>query len=296
MAGAEALESALDALYQLAPGDFVAARDALARELRGVDRAAAQAVKRLSKPPLTAWALNRAVALEPGAGDELLAAAEAIRVAQGDPDGAEALATATAARARAVARLRAAAVAALEGVGSPPGQAQLQRLQRSLHALAAWPPGPEAPRLGRLSTDVDPPGFDQLAALLGASLPAVAARVEAPAREAPSAEPRPDPLEARRAEARRAVDAAEREWRRAETDEAAAGRAEAETRRQLADAETERARLAAALIEAEAVESEARRRWSAESEAYAAARRLAETRREAHEAAVRALERADTEL
>ena len=53
-------EAARD-LYALAPGEFIAARDRLAGELKdGGDTDAAAAVKRLKKPSIVAWAVNAA--------------------------------------------------------------------------------------------------------------------------------------------------------------------------------------------------------------------------------------------
>lgn len=52
----------VDELYELEPGEFVAARDELARRLReGGDRSAAAAVRKLRRPTVTAWALNQVV-------------------------------------------------------------------------------------------------------------------------------------------------------------------------------------------------------------------------------------------
>jgi DNA repair exonuclease SbcCD ATPase subunit len=49
----------VDDLYRLLPGEFVAARDAKAAELRGAgDRAGAAAVKALRRPSLAAWLVN----------------------------------------------------------------------------------------------------------------------------------------------------------------------------------------------------------------------------------------------
>jgi hypothetical protein len=49
---------AIDALYELHPGEFVAARNALAKRIRAEDRAASDEVRKLAKPSVAAWALN----------------------------------------------------------------------------------------------------------------------------------------------------------------------------------------------------------------------------------------------
>ena len=51
----------VDALYDLEPGQFVAARDALAKEVRAESKEAAKAIKALRRPTVTAWAVNRVV-------------------------------------------------------------------------------------------------------------------------------------------------------------------------------------------------------------------------------------------
>src|SRR3954453_1910413 len=69
-----------DELYGLPDDEFTAARDALAKRLRGEKRREdADAVKALRRPSVAAGAINRAVR-EHGA-DELLAAGEALRAA-----------------------------------------------------------------------------------------------------------------------------------------------------------------------------------------------------------------------
>jgi hypothetical protein len=85
----EAPSEVVDELYGAPLDEFVARRDARAKEIRKTDRAAADAVKKLRKPSVAAAALNR---LARGAGDDvkaLLAAGEALRQAQfggGDRD------------------------------------------------------------------------------------------------------------------------------------------------------------------------------------------------------------------
>lgn len=72
-------------LYALDPNDFVAARDALARELRskGEKDDAAQ-VKALRRPPVPVWALNQVSRRQPDAVDALLAAGAAARGAKNE--------------------------------------------------------------------------------------------------------------------------------------------------------------------------------------------------------------------
>src|SRR3954469_1939528 len=85
----EAPPDVVDELYGAPPDEFIARRDARAKELRKEDRAAADAVKKLRRPSVSAAAVNR-LARESGDDVEaLLAAGEALRQAQlggGDRD------------------------------------------------------------------------------------------------------------------------------------------------------------------------------------------------------------------
>ena len=78
-------DEAVDELYAMAPGDFVAARNALAKQMKadgGRDEAAA--VAKLKKPSVVAWALNQAVRADRDQVGALIEAAERQSVAQQD--------------------------------------------------------------------------------------------------------------------------------------------------------------------------------------------------------------------
>jgi hypothetical protein len=81
--GSEEWEAAIDRLYALPLDEFTAARDELARSMRHAgDDAAATAVKRLRKPSVAAWALNRVRRQDPQRSDQLIEAGRALREAQ----------------------------------------------------------------------------------------------------------------------------------------------------------------------------------------------------------------------
>lgn len=90
--GVEEVEG-VNHLYEVKPGQFVAARDQLARQLKASgDREAATAVKALRRPTVVAWAVNQVVRSQPEALDELEEATSVVQRAQeaavgGDPDG-----------------------------------------------------------------------------------------------------------------------------------------------------------------------------------------------------------------
>lgn len=75
----KALDRAIDDLYSLPLAAFTAARNALARTLKG-DEAAR--VKRLEKPSLAPWAVNQLYWRERRTYDRLMAAGRALRAAQ----------------------------------------------------------------------------------------------------------------------------------------------------------------------------------------------------------------------
>jgi hypothetical protein len=159
LAGVEAA----DDLFGLAPEEFVAARDDLARRLkRGGDAEEAARVKALRRPPLSAWAVNQ---LARGRGPELealLAAGERLRSAHRAAvagGGAAELRKATRAEREAVTGLVAAALELLERAGHPATDATRDRIAATLHAAAADPTVAELVRHGRLTSDLDPAGF-----------------------------------------------------------------------------------------------------------------------------------------
>lgn len=80
---AMAEDDPVEALYAASPEGFVAARDALARELRAAgDRAGAVRVRALRRPTRAAWALNAAVRERPDATRAISEAVERLHDAQ----------------------------------------------------------------------------------------------------------------------------------------------------------------------------------------------------------------------
>lgn len=73
------LESSIDTLYQGPLGDFVSARTALARTLKGDD---AKRVKALQKPAVVAWAVNQVYWHARPVYDRLIKSGAALRAAQ----------------------------------------------------------------------------------------------------------------------------------------------------------------------------------------------------------------------
>ncbi|MFF9016837.1 hypothetical protein ACF09C_28190 [Streptomyces sp. NPDC014870] len=75
------VEQIIDELYGVAPGEFVAARDARAVEARSADPAAAKRIAGLRRPTLAAWASNRFVRERPEEVRRLLALGETLQEA-----------------------------------------------------------------------------------------------------------------------------------------------------------------------------------------------------------------------
>ena len=188
----EAPPDVVDELYAAPPDEFVARRDARAKELRGSgDRAAADAVKKLRRPSVSAAAVNRLVRRSPDDVEALLAAGEALRQAQlggGDRDAI-----------RSAARDEREAVETLVGKAGKLSQAALEEVRETLHAAATDDEVRELVRSGVLTEARSAAGFG--------GFPAVAA----PA--APKRRPAKDKGEkeaARKAEAERGRAARER--------------------------------------------------------------------------------------
>ncbi len=239
-----------DHLYELPVADFTAARNELAAQLRRAgDREAAEAVKRLSKPSLTAWALNQvsrarpelvAVLLETGA---TLALAQRGLLAGAAPGQFH---DAVRAEREAVNQVLRAATGVLEASGHSAGKATVDRLEASLHASAAGGEAADLLRAGRLAGDVDPPGFDGFEAFGSpGGAPVIPLLKRSPASPAASGA-RPAARESGQEETKRAEQRAE------------ARRAVSELRRQLSalTEEAARAESQAAVARQEALKAE----------------------------------------
>jgi hypothetical protein len=115
------------ALYREPPEGFIAARDALVKELKDAGQAedAAQA-KALRKPTVSAWAVDQLADLEPDSITELLDAGTEVRASQqaalSSGANADRLREATAARRQIVSRLARAASDILREAGRSPDQ------------------------------------------------------------------------------------------------------------------------------------------------------------------------------
>jgi hypothetical protein len=174
---ARKVESEIDRLYQVGPEEFTASRNALAKTA-GADAAA---IKRLTKPPLAAWAVNQVYWRHRDVHDALISAAKELRQTHKTVLAGRTADLRSAGKAHDVAVDQAlkAALAELAEKGHPATDATRQAIATTLRALpAADPPG-------RLSTILQPGGFEMLAGLsIGTGTGRQSEKPPAPVRDA----------------------------------------------------------------------------------------------------------------
>jgi hypothetical protein len=299
----------IDALYKLPLPEFTAARNALAGRLKKAGRGdEADRIKALNKPSVPAWAVNQLYWQHRDRFDRLIDAGERLRKAQasrlaghsGDIRGAlDALR-------EALSELTRLAADRLSDSGSSTTPDQMRRVTSTLEALASIGTVPNGPQPGRLSDEVDPPGFETLAALVPSSdrsergdapTRVLTFRQETPSHKPAKGKPTSEDEEKRRAEERTAqIEAA-----KANAQEAERALREARATAQQAQTDLKKAAALAKDTEQEMIEAEQRLEKAAK-EAHTArqtARRLAveaETAAQAVEDAERAVERAKAAL
>lgn len=244
------LDKAIDRLYTGPPEEFVSRRDELVRTLRkDGDREAADEVKALRKPTVTAWTVNQLARREKMALRGLLTAGERLRKAHADVFGGgswEPLRRAQEDERKAIDTLSQAAGRILEEEGSGAGGQILARVQETLHAAAVDEELGQAVRAGRLAKEEEAAGFG-LDLLQGApaGTPAKKPRsADGAASKRAAAQERRKAAERRVQEAERAAGAAQQAVEDAE-DEAERAQNELRTkrsRRKEAERELERAR------------------------------------------------------
>jgi hypothetical protein len=164
-----AIDEAIDALYARPLAEFTPARDALAAQLKKTGaRDDAARVKALSKPAVSPWAVNQLHHRARAALDAFFESVGRLREAQrvGSADDFRA---AQASRRESLQALLREAETRLQESGHAASPATLQRIERTLEALAVngWPGGAQ----GRLAEDLEPPGFDAFSGLPPAGPP-----------------------------------------------------------------------------------------------------------------------------
>lgn len=159
----------VDDLFKLPLAEFTDARNALAKRLKQSGRSDdANLVKTLTKPSVSAWTVNQLYWNHRVAFDRLLATGQRFHKAQ-----ASGLAGKVAdlrgsldARREALLRLSELAESLLNDAGHNPSPDTIRRITTTLEAISAHASASDGPTLGRLSQDVDPPGFELLASFV----------------------------------------------------------------------------------------------------------------------------------
>jgi hypothetical protein len=303
------LSSDLDSLFQLPLNEFTGARNALAsRLLKEGRKEEADHVRKLTKPPVSAWVVNQLFWKERTWFDRLLASGARLRQAQaaglaGKPVNVH---DPLKAQREALNQLSRQAAAFLSRDGHAPSADVLRRVTLDLQGLAAQDSSATGPAPGRLTADVEATGFDALAALVPKSGDGSSRDVGGGASKVLSFAPNRQPaaakstghgsdqarLERERAQAaaaRRAVQDAERTLAAARRDATRAEAAMKAAAARLKESEREKQKAEAALEKAAAAADTARQ----------AARRTASEAADAAQAAddaERALARAKSQL
>jgi hypothetical protein len=170
----DSLDDQLDRLYALDPGEFVVERDRLVKELRAADRREeASEVGDLRKPSVSAWAINQLARQDRRDVDLLLDAGHRLRDAQQrlmKGEAPEGLDEARRIQREALQNLSKAARGILAGAGRE-SDVTLARIASTLQAAAIEEEGRELLARGRLTRDLDAPGFDLLAPMAGGATP-----------------------------------------------------------------------------------------------------------------------------
>lgn len=163
------LKDEVDGLFKLPLAEFIEARNELAKRLKQSGRVDdANLVKTLVKPSVSAWAVNQLYWNHRVAFDRLLAAGHRFHKAQASGLSGKVadLRGSLDARREALLRLSELAESVLSDAGHSPSPDTIRRVTTTLEGISAHASVADGPTLGRLSQDVDPPGFELLASFV----------------------------------------------------------------------------------------------------------------------------------
>lgn len=163
------VEDEIDDLFKLSLSEFTDARNKLGARLKKDGNAnEAARVKALSKPSVSAWAVNQLYWQHREDFDRLLSAGNRFRQAQTSRSASKvaAIRESLEARREELSNLANLAEEILAGAGHNPSLETIRRVTTTLEAMSAYASVPDAPAPGRLTHDVDPPGFDSFATLI----------------------------------------------------------------------------------------------------------------------------------
>ncbi len=166
------IEKDIDALFRLPLAEFTNARNSLAAQLKKAGQPQeSERVKALAKPPISAWAVNQLYWNNREAFDRLIEAGERFRQAQASQLAGRVseISEPRDARRDAVSELSRLAAELLRESGHNAAPDTMRRITVTLEAMSIYASLPDSPCPGRLTEDVDPPGFEALAALIADS-------------------------------------------------------------------------------------------------------------------------------
>jgi hypothetical protein len=170
--GEKNLEADVDALFKLSLSEFTNGRNELAARLKQMGRADdATLVKSLTKPSISAWAVNQLYWNYREEFDQLIATGQRFRQAQksGNAGKVAHMRGSLDTRRESLTQLTDLAAELLQDAGHNPSPDTLRRITTTLEAISAYASLSDGPTPGRLTQDVDPPGFEALASLMSGS-------------------------------------------------------------------------------------------------------------------------------
>jgi len=168
----DSLRTAVDDLFRGPVAEFTRCRNALAKQLKASGQPGEAArIKAMTKPSVSAWVTNQLWWEHRAQIATLLAAGERIRAAAAQAAGPAEQAAAGKARRQALTALSTTAERLLAQGGHAAGAATMRKVATNLQAAAAYGHGLPEDALGRLSGDLDPPGFEMFALAGKASSP-----------------------------------------------------------------------------------------------------------------------------
>ena len=223
------LEGDVDRLYQLPLTEFTSTRDELVKRLRSQgDRERAQEIKALRKPTAAAWLVNQLARGRELDVQRLLKAGESLTKSQAKAAAGKSFSEARRDEQRALERLAEAAREIAEGAGI--GSAALGKATETLRAASLTAEGRELLRRGRLSEELEPPGFEALTGMEGLGQKPAPAKTKPPrgdlrAQKRQAVKKARERVRRLRAEERELATAARAAAREAERAEAEAGAA-----------------------------------------------------------------------
>jgi hypothetical protein len=157
----------VDGLFKLPLGEFTFARNALVAELKKAGHLAeANAAKALAKPSVSAWVVNQLYWRHRESFDRLIEAGDRLRRAQTSQLKNDAGREPIIARREAATALGEIAAEILREANHGATRDLLRRVMSTLEALSSYGSRPGAPVAGRLTDDLEPPGFEAVGGFL----------------------------------------------------------------------------------------------------------------------------------